>query len=156
MCRTISLSRLNSYCSQRETSLRQKQHSVIFASLSQFGEPKKRHRRNAVLFVLYFIKGSNLQRHQLNSHCLLCKRTVKGRLGIQFDLITLVVLTARSISSLRPIPQSGMHESPVPLSARLLMCRTISLLSDETREFILYRCLLCTIFLLQIGCFDQK
>ena len=46
----------------------------------------------------------------LTDHCSLCELTVKGRLGMRFVLITLIVLTACTISSLRPIPQGSMHD----------------------------------------------
>ena len=55
-------------------------------------------------FFFCLVCGLEPKWHQLTSHCLLRKLTVKGRLGVVQSEITLVVLIACGISSLRPIP----------------------------------------------------
>ena len=70
--------------SQRGTSLRQKQHNIVFDLLSQFGEPNEALTYVGAflyLFLLYF-RLEYFSDTSLTGHCLLRKLTVNELLGV--------------------------------------------------------------------------
>ena len=96
-------------------------------------------------FFFCLVYGLEPKWHQLTSHCLLRKRTVKGRLGVVQAEFTLVVLIACGISSLRPIPPRR-YARVTGLSSLRGAIRTLSC----TRFFFF-----CLVFYLEDVCFIQ-
>ena len=83
MCRTISLSKLNSYCLQRETSLKKTTLSCFYFALPVRGANFKKKKT-----ILYAPLAQLVEQLTLNL-----------TLGIMFVLITLDVFIAGTISS---------------------------------------------------------